>query len=779
MTKMALGKKIAVGFGTLILISLGLGGMAMYEMKAVSVESTQLATEYVPEVDVAEQIRGASNRIMLAMRGFEFTENDVYYQEALAELKKMETAIAKGHDLAQNAVHLKKLSGQIEAIDKEKSEYRAATEETYSTILAMSEQRKALNTNAAIYMKESAEFLEAQNNAFKKDLSERQKKIESVTQLVTLGSVVRIQNFKAQARNDLSMLQEAIRKLDDIKRLTDDLRKITREDEGIRRIDRTVAAAKGYQSAMRQFAVEVEKGQAADRVVLESARRNMDANAEIYVNACSEFFDQQQKMLAIDMDERHKKITLANDIINLGNDTRVIAFKSQAMRDPAMMTTAQKNFDKMDAKFADLRKITRLDEDIAHINAVHEAGRGYQHAMVDFLKDWKQLQNLGVKRDILGKKMIAACVVLAEAGMEQTVSIAKGAMHALNSASNIMGGGLIVALLSGIAMAVFITLSITRPVNAVISGLTDASDQVSSASIQISSASQSLAEGASEQAASLEETSSSLEEMSSMTKQNADHANEAQAMMKEAQKVVEKVSQHMGDMAKAVEEITNSSEETGKIIKTIDEIAFQTNLLALNAAVEAARAGEAGAGFAVVAEEVRTLALRAAEAAKDTSNLIENTLKAVGNGNELTQLTIAAFEENMEISQKVGILVADIAVASSEQASGIGQVNKAVAEMDKVTQQNAANAEESASASEQMSAQAHQLNDFVSNLVGIVGQKNGRTADSDAAKSRKASTRLANAVGNAESSRNKIDCRPEEISPAQVIPLDDSDFRDF
>jgi methyl-accepting chemotaxis protein len=177
----------------------------------------------------------------------------------------------------------------------------------------------------------------------------------------------------------------------------------------------------------------------------------------------------------------------------------------------------------------------------------------------------------------------------------------------------------------------------------------------------------------------------------------------------------------MDEMAKSIREITRSSEETSKIVKNIDEIAFQTNLLALNAAVEAARAGEAGAGFAVVADEVRNLAMRAADAAKNTASLIENTIKSVRRGNDLTLLTQQAYKENIEISAKVGSLVEEIASSSREQALGIEQVNKAVAEIDGVLQQTAANAEESASASEQMSAQAKQMNDLVADLVAMVG----------------------------------------------------------
>jgi methyl-accepting chemotaxis protein len=281
--------------------------------------------------------------------------------------------------------------------------------------------------------------------------------------------------------------------------------------------------------------------------------------------------------------------------------------------------------------------------------------------------------------------------------------------------------GMIIGTLSALAIGIFMTLSITGPIRRIIEGLNDCVQEVASASGQVSSAAQSLAEGSSEQAASIEETSASLEEMSSMTQQNADNAQQANGLMGEAKQVVGTANESMGQLTQSMAEITKASEETSKIIKTIDEIAFQTNLLALNAAVEAARAGEAGAGFAVVADEVRNLAMRAADAAKNTANLIEGTVKKVKDGSILVGRTNEAFKQVASSSTKAADLVAEISAASSEQAQGIGQINTAVTELDKVTQQNAANAEESASAAEEMSAQAETMKGMVDELVAIVG----------------------------------------------------------
>lgn len=251
--------------------------------------------------------------------------------------------------------------------------------------------------------------------------------------------------------------------------------------------------------------------------------------------------------------------------------------------------------------------------------------------------------------------------------------------------------------------------------NQVLSEINTASEQVASGSSQVSDSSQSLAQGATEQAGSIEELTATVSEIATQTKENANNAGQASELAGKARKDAEVGNDQMKEMLNSMSEINESSNSISKIIKVIDEIAFQTNILALNAAVEAARAGEHGLGFAVVAEEVRNLAARSAEAAKETTSLIEDSINKVEHGTKIANETAVALEGIVEGSFKVANLVGDISTASNEQATGISQVDKAIEQVGQVVQTNSATAQEGSAASEQLSAQA----DFLKSKVGM------------------------------------------------------------
>ncbi len=285
---------------------------------------------------------------------------------------------------------------------------------------------------------------------------------------------------------------------------------------------------------------------------------------------------------------------------------------------------------------------------------------------------------------------------------------------------------LIIGLGAGvILLMVMVTWGVTgtafKVIQRAVSRLEASSAGVSAAGGEILAASNGLAEGASQQAASLEETGSTLEEIAAMTKTNADNASQANGIVSQSKAEMDRAEASFGALNRAMDEIRKASEETQKIVGTIDEIAFQTNLLALNAAVEAARAGEAGAGFAVVAGEVRNLAMRAAKAAQNTADLIDSTVTRVREGAMLADGANQAFSAAAGRTARIQAFMEEIAAASTQQANGIEQVNRAVSEMDRVTQHNAAAAEQSASAAEEMNAQAGRMKRIVADLTGLVG----------------------------------------------------------
>ena len=310
-------------------------------------------------------------------------------------------------------------------------------------------------------------------------------------------------------------------------------------------------------------------------------------------------------------------------------------------------------------------------------------------------------------------------------------------------------------------------------VSDVVSEVSEGSDVIRSAADEVSRGNADLSQRTEEQASSLEETASSMEEMTSTVKQNADNASQANQLAAGARTQAEKGGEVVGNAVTAMAEINSSSKKIADIISVIDEIAFQTNLLALNAAVEAARAGEQGRGFAVVAGEVRSLAGRSAEAAKEIKELIQDSVEKVQQGTDLVDESGKTLEEIVSSVKKVTDIVSEIASSSQEQSAGIEQVNKAIMQMDDMTQQNAALVEEAAAASRSME-------DESSGLLSLVSQfKTGNSSSMNRAQQSMQQTRQPASQENvaqlseARSANKNNQPQPgsESVSPARTVPV--------
>jgi methyl-accepting chemotaxis protein len=281
------------------------------------------------------------------------------------------------------------------------------------------------------------------------------------------------------------------------------------------------------------------------------------------------------------------------------------------------------------------------------------------------------------------------------------------------------------SIVISIVLSILLVRSIVGPLTDIIGVLTQESRNVEVTASEMSTAAQTVADGTTQNAASLEQTGAAIEQLSSMTKSNSDNSREALKLTTQATDSVKISEESMEKVIEAMSQIATSGNEIGRIIKTIDEIAFQTNLLALNAAVEAARAGEAGAGFAVVADEVRNLAIRSAEAAKNTADLIAKTIENISKGEDLVRKTSENFNILVDAVQKVSGIMNEVSSASEQQSQGIGQISIAVAEMDKVTQANASVSQGTADASNALTGSAADLDKNIIRLEELVNGPNG------------------------------------------------------
>lgn len=476
--------------------------------------------------------------------------------------------------------------------------------------------------------------------------------------------------------------------------------------------------------------------------------------------------------------QRFSKVSLMSNVIEKIGKIRIACWKGQAQRNMTIVTDAMPEFESAEKLLMQVKEITKQEEHIKEIAEISKGIAEYKHGVSEMLALNKELSEIGEKRAEAGKALGEVADAAAEEGLTQSKEEAKGSMDTLKASSDTVLGGLAVMIITGALLAFFITRGITRALMRMVTDLASCSDETASAAEQVAGGAQSLADGTSKTAAALEETSASLEEMGSMVKQTAASSSSASTLAGEGRQAGERGSAAMIELAQAIQDIKKNADQTAKIVKTIDEIAFQTNLLALNAAVEAARAGDAGKGFAVVAEEVRNLAQRAGEAARNTASLIENSVKAADNGVILAKNVNEIVGQSTTASRKINDLVAEIAASAKEVALGIEQVSQAVRQMDQVTQANAAGAEENSAVGEELSAQSQTLNGLVVGLdVMVRGAAAERQTHARAPARSAAKTATKSASVSAKPTLSSSG-KPAKSTASKVIPFDDDGGND-
>ncbi len=426
---------------------------------------------------------------------------------------------------------------------------------------------------------------------------------------------------------------------------------------------------------------------------------------------------------------------VANNTSEASNEAIALSTSTEEKLAPAMKSTAQDmkileiTFEEIVTKFAELSEEEDMDLDtlLFEVDDILESVKREALPIVRTVKEGADKAAVELKFVTTGlsefQRKLNSFVETASDAQEKALGISTVSQNTLAEAENSKTTALYVTVLilaALVSVAVVVVRGITLPISGIIKRLDEGGVQLGIAASEISSSSQSMAKGAMEQASSLEETTATLTEIASQSRDNANNANKANTLVSDTLRSAEGGSRVVEGMIEAMHEINHSSKEISNIIKVIEAIAFQTNLLALNAAVEAARAGEHGKGFAVVAEEVRNLAQRSSNAAKDTAVLIDNAVNKAATGGEMADQSGKVLNEILGKVGAIADIVNNINKSSQLQAQGVDQASGSVSRMDKVTQQNAATAEESAASSEELSAQAEALKAVVSDLYRLV-----------------------------------------------------------
>jgi methyl-accepting chemotaxis protein len=755
---MKLSTKLVLGFAAVILVMVALGATAFVMFKRVDSNITAVNQDSLPVVKYATGAERSALEAILEEKNYLLFKTPDIYARAKGKLNQLASNLGEIDKLAETT-HSTELASRSSGVRQAASDYGKLYDQAVEAIkktkveeTLMDEKGDIVGEEAAAMLKiKKAEFLQVSNalavvnniNAWALDM-----RLNEKTYMLTHEQMA----FNAIERNITSLLGAY-----------DALEKLHPDETEKRMIANARKATQDYAKALEAWAAEYKRD--AKSAALTDFLKTMNRSGDTVSQMVDDFILTKQTVF-------EKIVESVFIVTGISQEALGARFSEKAyiidrnLNDWENLNLQVQELSKL---YASLRKVALTADDKSRIDRAAKATDEYLAAVNAWAKNDSEL-----RQAILPKmKQNGETVITAAQGIQNDAWKGSDEMNAVTRTIVATSNWVIVlalgfGILMGAVMAWVITRSITRPINRIISGLDAGSSEVSSAAEQVSASSQQLADGTSQQAASIEETSSSLEEMSSMTKQNADNAGQANQLMAAAGQVIQKANDSMQQLTVSMQQITQASEETQKIVKTIDEIAFQTNLLALNAAVEAARAGQAGAGFAVVADEVRNLAMRAADAAKNTANLIEGTVKRVKDGSAIVAQTNEAFQQVAGSTSKAAELVGEISAASSEQAQGIGHINTAVGGLEKVTQQNAASAEESASAAEEMNAQAEQMRAFVNDLVALVGGSS--KAEKAAPGESSAETTETEQAAASRTTRSKtLDHKP-------IIPLEDKDF---